>query len=65
MEVDREVARTMERIGFNLYAEIALVLFAVAFLAILVRTILKSRANTREEARLPLDDGTRRKEDNG
>ena len=55
----------MEKISFGVYAAIALVLFAAAFLAIVIGTVLKSRATTRHEAHLPLEDGTPRKDENG
>ncbi len=57
------ISRMIESIDATVSAEIALVLFALAFLAIFIRTVLKSQKTTSEEARLPLDDGTRRRTD--
>ena len=44
--------------GLEVYAEIALIGFFVAFVLILVRTM--RRKDSDEAARLPLDDGVRR-----
>lgn len=38
------------------FAEVALVLFAVAFASILIRTLLRSRSEIEHAAHLPLDD---------
>lgn len=57
------IDRMIQSIDATVGAEIALVLFAVAFLAIFIRTALKSQGTISEQARLPLDDGTRRRND--
>jgi cbb3-type cytochrome oxidase subunit 3 len=44
--------------GLEVYAEIALIGFFVAFILIVVRTM--RRTDTRDAARLPLDDEPRR-----
>lgn len=45
--------------GLVLYAEIALVLFLVVFVAIVVRILATRRSDMDRHARLPLDDGER------
>ena len=48
----------MSGAGLSIYAEIALVIFLAAFVAIVVRTFAPSRRRSMDEAaRLPLDDG--------
>lgn len=48
----------MSGAGLSIYAEIALVIFLAAFVAIVVRTFAPSRRRAMDEAaRLPLDDG--------
>ena len=44
--------------GLSFYAQVALVLFALAFIAIAIRTFAPGRRRELEEsARLPFDDG--------
>lgn len=51
------LADIMSNAGLSFYAEVALVLFLVVFLAIVVRLVLPSRRRDLDEAsRLPLDD---------
>lgn len=48
----------MSGAGLSIYAEIALVIFFGAFIAIVIRTFMPSRRREMDEAaRLPLDDG--------
>lgn len=48
----------MAAAGLSLYAQIALVLFLIVFVAIAIRTFLPSRSRELDEAsRLPLEDG--------
>ena len=44
--------------GLAGYAEIALILFALAFVGIVIRVVARSRREVDHMARLPLDDGT-------
>jgi cbb3-type cytochrome oxidase subunit 3 len=47
----------MSAAGLSIYAQIALVLFLAAFLAIMIRTFAPSRSGEMEAAsRIPLDD---------
>ena len=47
----------MSAAGLSIYAQIALVLFLAAFLAITIRTFAPSRSREMEDAsRIPLDD---------
>jgi hypothetical protein len=41
---------------YTLFAEAALVIFALVFLAIVIRTLLLSRDTTREQANIVFDD---------
>ena len=45
-------------LDYALFAEIALVMFALIFIAIVIRTLLLSRETTREQANIVLDDKT-------
>ena len=45
--------------GLTLYAEIALILFLVVFVAIVIRVFATRRSDMDRNARLPLDDGER------
>ena len=45
--------------GLALYAEIALVLFLVVFVAIVIRIFATRRSDMDRHARLPLEDGER------
>jgi cbb3-type cytochrome oxidase subunit 3 len=48
----------MAAAGLSFYAQVALVLFLIVFIAIAIRTFLPSRRQELDEAsRLPLDDG--------
>jgi cbb3-type cytochrome oxidase subunit 3 len=48
----------MSNAGLSIYAEVGLVLFAIAFLVITIRIFQPSRKRSLDEAsRLPLDDG--------
>jgi cbb3-type cytochrome oxidase subunit 3 len=48
----------MSHAGLSMYAQVALVLFLIVFIAIAIRTFLPSRRLEMDEAaRLPLDDG--------
>ena len=48
----------MSAAGLSIYADIALVIFLVVFLAITIRTFAPSRGRELDEAsRLPFDDG--------
>lgn len=49
----------MAHSGLSIYAEIALILFLVVFVAIVIRTFTARRAEMDRNARLPLDDGDR------
>lgn len=55
------IDRIINSIDATLGAEIALVLFATAFLAIFIRTALKSQGTISQQAKLPLEDGTPRR----
>ena len=53
------LSQIMSNAGLSMYAEVALVLFLLAFVVIVIRTYLPSRRRELEEtSRLPLDDGT-------
>jgi cbb3-type cytochrome oxidase subunit 3 len=55
-----KLSDVMSHAGLSIYAEIALVLFLVAFVAVVVRTFLPSRRREMDEAsRLPLNDEPR------
>jgi hypothetical protein len=43
--------------GLHIYADIALILFLVAFLAILARVLFTKRSHWEHDLNLPLDDG--------
>ncbi len=45
--------------GLSRYAEIALILFLVVFVAIVIRVFTARRAEMDRHARLPLEDGDR------
>ncbi|MEK7314719.1 MAG: hypothetical protein AAB011_00930 [Candidatus Eisenbacteria bacterium] len=45
--------------GMALYAEIALILFLVVFVAVVVRVFATRRSEMDRHARLPLEDGER------
>lgn len=45
--------------GLTLYAEIALILFLVVFVAIVIRVLAARRSEMDRNARLPLEDGER------
>jgi cbb3-type cytochrome oxidase subunit 3 len=48
----------MSHAGLSFYAQVALVLFLIVFIAIAIRTYLPSRRQEFDDAaRLPLDDG--------
>ena len=44
--------------GLHIYADIALILFLAAFVAILVRVLFAKRSTWEHEANLPLEDDT-------
>lgn len=46
----------------NIYAQVALVLFVLAFVSVLLRERLRSRAEVKHLENLPLRDGTERDE---
>ncbi len=50
----------MSGAGLSIYAEVALVIFLLVFIAVAVRTFMPSRkAEMDEAARLPFDEGIR------
>ena len=50
--------------GLAIYAEIALVLFVIVFVAVVVRIFTARRSDMDRNARLPLDDGERPAKEN-
>jgi cbb3-type cytochrome oxidase subunit 3 len=55
-----KLSDVMSHAGLSIYAEVALVIFLVAFVAVVVRTFLPSRRREMDEAsRLPLNDEPR------
>ena len=45
-------------LDYGLFAEIALVMFAAVFLAVVIRTLLTNRDITRQQAEIVLDEQT-------
>ncbi len=54
------IDRIAQALNYTVCAEIALVLFAVVFAAVVLRTLRTNRGTSIRQARLPLDDGTPR-----
>lgn len=48
----------MEAAGLEIFAEIAVVIFVITFLALVLRTLLRRKESMDEIAQIPLDDGT-------
>ena len=47
-----------EYLGYAAFAELALILFAIIFVVIVVRTLMMRPESTREQANIVLDDNT-------
>ncbi|MBX7169170.1 MAG: hypothetical protein K1X74_22740 [Pirellulales bacterium] len=54
------VEEVVSYLNYSFFAEAALVLFAMAFALICIRTALQSRDATEQQARIPLEEGQRR-----
>lgn len=54
----KSLADVVAGAGLHIYADIALILFLAAFLAILARVVFTKRSHWEHELHLPLDDDT-------
>ncbi|HEU4335291.1 MAG TPA: CcoQ/FixQ family Cbb3-type cytochrome c oxidase assembly chaperone [Candidatus Eisenbacteria bacterium] len=54
----------MGRAGLAVYAEIALVLFLIVFVAVVIRIVTARRADMDRRARLPLEDEPTQEKEN-
>ena len=50
------IKKLTEYLDYDLFAEVALVLFAIVFIAIVIRTLLTRTEKTREQANLVFDE---------
>ena len=56
------IKKLTEYLGYGLFAETALVLFALVFLAIVVRTLMLRSETTNAQAKIVLGDQTEKKQ---
>ena len=56
------IKQLTEYLDYTLFAEIALVLFAFIFIAIVIRTLLLKSETTREQANIVLEDQTEKRQ---
>ncbi len=50
------IKKLLSALDYGLFAEIALVMFAVVFVAIVVRTLFMKREDTKQQAEIVLDE---------
>lgn len=50
------IKKLLSALDYGLFAEIALVMFAVVFIAIVVRTLFMKREDTKQQAEIVLDE---------
>lgn len=52
------IKKLTEFLDYSMFAELALVMFAIIFIAIVIRTLLMRSETTRQQAHIVLDDKT-------
>ena len=55
------IKQLTEYLEYTMFAEIALVMFAIIFIAIIIRTLMLGRETTQEQANIVFDDKTEKK----